>query len=156
MVVDVLIDGEGRPRAAVIDFGGFLGVGSRKVAVHWEALDFLVGDRAAPLILKLDKADVQAAPEFKPTSQPAELVAPAAPDEKSAEPPAIASPASQVPDAATDQPPAAAQPEETAAPPSPAPAPKVPHACCEQPPAAAQPKRQPIAPNGPPAPDAGR
>jgi len=29
-IVDVLVDGESRPRAAVIDFGGFLGVGNRR------------------------------------------------------------------------------------------------------------------------------
>src|SRR5215470_18941335 len=30
-IVDVLVDGSGQTRAAIIDFGGFLGVGSRKV-----------------------------------------------------------------------------------------------------------------------------
>ena len=28
-------------RAAIIDFGGFLGVGSRKIAVAWQALHFV-------------------------------------------------------------------------------------------------------------------
>ena len=32
-IVDVIVDRSGRVRAAVIDFGGFLGVGSRKIAV---------------------------------------------------------------------------------------------------------------------------
>jgi len=31
-IVDVLVDETGRPRAAVVDFGGFLGVGTRKIA----------------------------------------------------------------------------------------------------------------------------
>ncbi len=39
-LVDVLVDREGRPRAAIIDFGGFLGVGSRKIAVDWSVLKF--------------------------------------------------------------------------------------------------------------------
>src|SRR5580700_2061325 len=34
-IVDVLVDPSGQARAAVIDFGGFLGVGSRKIAVAW-------------------------------------------------------------------------------------------------------------------------
>src|SRR3954451_24775299 len=34
-IVDVIVDRSGRVRAAVIDFGGFLGVGSRKIAVDW-------------------------------------------------------------------------------------------------------------------------
>ena len=40
-IVDILVDGEGRVRAAIIDFGGFLGVGSRKIAVEWKALHFV-------------------------------------------------------------------------------------------------------------------
>src|SRR5579863_2177320 len=39
-VVDVLVDRDGQVRAAIIDFGGFLGVGSRKIAVDWSALHF--------------------------------------------------------------------------------------------------------------------
>src|SRR5256885_2369679 len=39
-VIDVLVDHSGRTRAAIIDFGGFLGVGSRKIAVDWDALKF--------------------------------------------------------------------------------------------------------------------
>ena len=39
-IIDVLVDDSGRPKAAMIDFGGFLGVGSRKVAVAWSDLRF--------------------------------------------------------------------------------------------------------------------
>src|ERR1700731_1029602 len=39
-IVDVLVDQAGHPRAAVIDFGGFMGVGSRKIAVDWHLLHF--------------------------------------------------------------------------------------------------------------------
>src|SRR5438045_2990025 len=39
-IVDVIVDRSGRVRAAVVDFGGFLGVGSRKIAVDWNALSF--------------------------------------------------------------------------------------------------------------------
>ena len=37
-IVDVIVNRSGQVRAAIIDFGGFLGVGSRKVAVEWSAL----------------------------------------------------------------------------------------------------------------------
>src|ERR1700692_1921052 len=37
-IVDVVVDRAGLVRAAVIDFGGFLGVGSRKIVVDWNAL----------------------------------------------------------------------------------------------------------------------
>ena len=39
-IVDVIVDHTGTVRAAVIDFGGFLGVGSRKIVVDWNALHF--------------------------------------------------------------------------------------------------------------------
>ena len=53
MVVDVLVDRNGRPRAAVIDFGGFLGVGSRKIAIDWALLQFRPADRTQPVLLIL-------------------------------------------------------------------------------------------------------
>ena len=46
-IVDVLVDGQGMARAAIIDFGGFLGVGSRKIAVAWQALHFVPPARSA-------------------------------------------------------------------------------------------------------------
>jgi PRC-barrel domain len=39
-IIDVLVDQTAHVRAAVIDFGGFLGVGNRKVVVDWSALHF--------------------------------------------------------------------------------------------------------------------
>lgn len=63
-IVDVVVDSAGEPRAAVIDFGGFLGVGSRKVAVDWNALHFTPGDTPSPVTLDLTKDQVKAAPEY--------------------------------------------------------------------------------------------
>src|ERR1051325_11162769 len=39
-IVGGLVARAGQVRAAIIDFGGFLGVGSRKIAVDWSALHF--------------------------------------------------------------------------------------------------------------------
>lgn len=65
-VVDVLVDRTGTVRAAVIDFGGFLGVGSRKIVVDWNALHFgHVNDKGDSITLELTKAQVAAAPEYK-------------------------------------------------------------------------------------------
>ena len=86
MVVDVLVDSDGRPRAAVIDFGGFLGVGSRKIATDWELLQFRPADRTQPVRLVLGRAEVQTAPEYKPSGQPAEIVAPHPPTDAPAPP----------------------------------------------------------------------
>ena len=86
MIVDVLVDGDSRPRAAVIDFGGFLGVGSRKIAIDWELLQFRPADRTQPVHLVLGRAEVQAAPEYKPSGQPAEIIAPTPPTDVPAPP----------------------------------------------------------------------
>ena len=62
-VVDVIVDREGNVRAAVIDFGGFLGVGSRKIVVDWGALRFGgVANKRDSITLDLTKAQVSAAP----------------------------------------------------------------------------------------------
>jgi PRC-barrel domain len=74
LVVDVLVDSDGRPRAAVIDFGGFLGVGSRKIAVDWRLLQLKPVDTTMTVLLSLTRADVQAAPEYKPSSSPGQPV----------------------------------------------------------------------------------
>ena len=65
-IVDVMVDGEGTPRAAIIDFGGFLGVGSRKIAVDWKALHFVPGaSKRYSIALELSREQVKAAPEIK-------------------------------------------------------------------------------------------
>jgi PRC-barrel domain len=65
-IVDVLVDRAGQVRAAIIDFGGFLGVGSRKIAVDWSALHFpqpgKPGERVA---LDLTRDQVKTAPEYR-------------------------------------------------------------------------------------------
>ena len=68
-IVDVIVDRAGTVRAAVIDFGGFLGVGSRKIVVDWNALRFgRVADKSDSVSLELTKDQVKAAPEYKEDS----------------------------------------------------------------------------------------
>ena len=65
-IVDVVVDRSGAVRAAVIDFGGFLGVGSRKIAVAWDALRFgHVANKSDAITLELTKDQVKAAPEYR-------------------------------------------------------------------------------------------
>lgn len=65
-VVDAIVDRDGTVRAAVIDFGGFLGVGSRKIVVDWRALRFgAVANRKDSITLELTKDQVSKAPEYK-------------------------------------------------------------------------------------------
>ncbi len=73
-LVDVLVDRDGRPRAAIIDFGGFLGVGSRKIAVDWGVLKFAHdNDKGDIITVELSRDQVKAAPEFKEGSSPVVL-----------------------------------------------------------------------------------
>ena len=69
-IVDVIVDREGQVRAAVIDFGGFLGVGSRKIVVDWRALRFgAVENKKDSISLELTKEQVSKAPEYKEDQQ---------------------------------------------------------------------------------------
>lgn len=65
-IIDVIVDRTGQVRAAVIDFGGFLGVGSRKIVVDWNALRFQrIANKSDAITLELTKAQLTAAPEYK-------------------------------------------------------------------------------------------
>ena len=65
-VIDVVVDRNGQVRAAVIDFGGFLGVGNRKVAIDWSALRFSpTGSNYERITLDLTRDQVKAMPEYK-------------------------------------------------------------------------------------------
>jgi hypothetical protein len=65
-IVDVIVDRSGEVRAAIIDFGGFLGVGSRKIAVDWNALHFPAPVQPSGRItLELTPDQVKAAPQYQ-------------------------------------------------------------------------------------------
>jgi hypothetical protein len=69
-IVDVLVGDGGLPRAAVIDFGGFLGVGNRRVAVTWSSLTFSLGTRTIALDMTADQ--IRAIPQFRQPDKPAD------------------------------------------------------------------------------------
>ncbi len=68
-VVDVLIDADGRVSAAVVEFGGFLGIGTRKIAVDWEAFRVINGG----LVVDVTREQLRRAREYK-ASEPAGIV----------------------------------------------------------------------------------
>jgi hypothetical protein len=81
-LVDVLVGDNGEPQAAVIDFGGFMGVGSRKIAVEWSALHFAPANTKQPITLDLSQDQIKAAPEYKDPAKPAPVVvAPTSPSQ---------------------------------------------------------------------------
>jgi PRC-barrel domain len=63
-IVDILVDRTGQIRAAIIDFGGFLGVGSRKIAVDWRSLHF-DPKKAGAVVVNLTKDQLRVAPVYK-------------------------------------------------------------------------------------------
>ena len=63
-VVDIIVDRTGQIRAAIIDFGGFLGVGSRKIAVDWRSLHF-DPKKAGAVVVNLTKDQLRVAPVYK-------------------------------------------------------------------------------------------
>jgi hypothetical protein len=65
-IVDVLADRSGRTRAAVIDFGGFLGVGNRKIAIDWAALHFEPKGDSSIIRCDLTRERLRVAPAVKP------------------------------------------------------------------------------------------
>jgi hypothetical protein len=78
-VIDVLTDARGHVRVAVIDFGGFLGVGTRRIAVDWPLLHFDPDSHDKPLVLSVDRQKLQSAPEYN-SKRLRVLTPPAAPD----------------------------------------------------------------------------
>jgi hypothetical protein len=73
-IVDILVDQDGQVRAAVVDVGGFMGLGQRRIAVAWRGLRFNPVDGAITLLLPADQ--IGAAPEYKPTAAPVVLASP--------------------------------------------------------------------------------
>ncbi len=107
-VVDVLVDAAGLPQAAVLDVGGFLGVGNRIIAVHWNALHFKPSDKDHPITIDMPADEIAAAPQYTDTTAPAEVVVPHNPP--SSPQGVVAKPASGAPIAASPAtPPAPAQ-----------------------------------------------
>jgi hypothetical protein len=76
-VVDVLIDPEGRPQAAVVEFTGFFGLGNRDVAVDWRALHFSVRNDQILIRVGLEPVALKAMPPYKPAAQSVPVATPA-------------------------------------------------------------------------------
>ena len=71
-IVDIIVDRDGQVAAAIIDFGGVLGVGSRKIAVDWRSLHF-DPKKAGYVVANLTKDQVRVAPVYK-TGEPVVVI----------------------------------------------------------------------------------
>ena len=65
-IVDLLADKGGAVEAAVIEFGGFLGIGTRKIAIAWSDLRFETEGNQLIAILDIPRDQLRAAPDYKP------------------------------------------------------------------------------------------
>jgi hypothetical protein len=65
-IIDLLADRNGHVQAAVIEFGGFMGIGTRKIAVEWSALRFEMDGKQQAAILEMTRDQLRRAPEYKP------------------------------------------------------------------------------------------
>lgn len=141
-IIDIIVDKDGRPRAAIIDFGGFLGVGSRKIAVDWRALHFSADNKPGRAVLQLNRNQVRVSPEYKP-GDPIVVLGPAGPA------PAPAAASQPAPAQAAPAPAAPAQPAPAASAPAPA-APAAPPVAAPAPPPAPAPDADQAASRNPP------
>ena len=64
-IIDIIVSRDGQVHAAIIDFGGFLGIGTRKIAVDWRALNFAPAGKPGSITLELTRNQVRLAPEYK-------------------------------------------------------------------------------------------
>lgn len=68
-IVDIIGDKSGQVRAAIIDFGGFLGVGSRQIAVDWKALRFPMDGKSDAVVVDLSRDQLRGEPAYKAGEQ---------------------------------------------------------------------------------------
>lgn len=68
-IIDLLVDSDGTLRAAVVEFGGFLGIGTRKIAIEWQAFRFA----GRVIAVDVSREQLRAAPDYKSSDNPALL-----------------------------------------------------------------------------------
>jgi hypothetical protein len=62
-IIDLLVDRDGTVRAAVVEFGGFLGIGTRKIAIEWAAFRF----SGRSIAVEVSREQIRSAPDYKAT-----------------------------------------------------------------------------------------
>ncbi len=64
-VIDVLVDARGEPEAMLVETGGFLGLGDRKIAIGWDDVTFAADDPSGPVRANLTIEQVRSAPAYQ-------------------------------------------------------------------------------------------
>ncbi|MBS7541039.1 PRC-barrel domain-containing protein [Ancylobacter lacus] len=68
-ISDLIVEKDGRVTAAVIDVGGFLGIGAKPVAVSFNALTVAPADNGQKVVVSASRDELNQAPEFKTLEQ---------------------------------------------------------------------------------------
>jgi len=71
--LSLLFEPNGAVEAAVVEFGGFLGIGARKIAIEWSVLRFQAAENKLVAILDIPRDQLRSAPDYKP-GQPAAIM----------------------------------------------------------------------------------
>ncbi len=72
-IIDLLTDRDGKLQAAVVEMGGFLGIGTRKIAIDWRAFRFNTQDQKSFVMIEVDHEQLRLAPEYT-ASEPVAIV----------------------------------------------------------------------------------
>ncbi|MBB2199988.1 PRC-barrel domain-containing protein [Gluconacetobacter tumulisoli] len=72
--IDVLVDQDGHPAAVVVDVGGFLGVGNRRIAIAWDQFNLAGMTEKSPVTLRIGAAEVRSAPAYDASSMDVTVV----------------------------------------------------------------------------------
>ncbi|NVN40828.1 PRC-barrel domain-containing protein, partial [Ameyamaea chiangmaiensis] len=78
-VIDVLLDDTARPVAVVVDAGGFMGVGNRRIAIAWDMIVPASLNAQDSLQVRLKAEAIRAAPAYAPDADTAQVVQPPPP-----------------------------------------------------------------------------
>jgi hypothetical protein len=63
-IIDLLTDRDGKLQAAVVEMGGFLGIGTRKIAIDWRSFNFTTPDPRSFVTLEISREQLRLAPEY--------------------------------------------------------------------------------------------
>jgi len=63
-IIDVLTDRNGLVQAAVVELGGFLGIGTRKIVVEWSTLRFESAGKPTNVVLDMNRDQLRRAPLY--------------------------------------------------------------------------------------------
>jgi hypothetical protein len=77
LLVDILAGPDGTPKAGIVDVGGFMGVGTKRIAIAWALLHVMLDSGDPRIVEDLTGDEATAAPEFRGPDGPIIVTGPA-------------------------------------------------------------------------------